>query len=453
MSNFVEESVNQVNDMNTGVDVDPVLNGVRNRDRNFQRNSRVYKHSQNNRSEMSNLYSYSSSYQNQQYSNNWSENVQFDQPRLSSYSSNYQTTYPTNTSTYPANTSSYPATNTTYPSNTTSYPANTSSNSSYVHAYSGTMPLVGDNRMSVNGNMPTTVPMNTSQVLVDQALDSSTLEEIAYFFTYKYYSMLNNNPTYMYSLYSKEAQLSKTDASGNRVVASDHNEIRNYYQQFVNYVITSNIHNIEIQLVSSHPLFLVLITGSFTLANEKTNTEQTKLFAQTVLLSGDVSRSRYHIINDLLTELNTLNTHSTTTLVHTSHSTTTPEQPHDLKSQDYHHDSSRSLRKDSKDGFKIAIFGIPPMVTEVILTEIINKRLTQLNSDGKVVDVAIKPQKVNRKSNESLLYAFVELDSPEAVETLLANDLQIQDRNITLEPYKRTEKKREFKPKNTTSNY
>lgn len=93
------------------------------------------------------------------------------------------------------------------------------------------------------------------------------------------------------------------------------------------------------------------------------------------------------------------------------------------------------------------------MVTEVILTEIINKRLAQLNSDGKVVDVAIKPQKVNRKSNESLLYAFVELDSTEAVETLLANDLQIQDRNITLEPYKRTEKKREFKPKNTSSNY
>ncbi|UVC49734.1 hypothetical protein MACK_003845 [Theileria orientalis] len=452
MSNFVEESVNQVNEMNTGVEVDRVLNGVRNRERNFSRNPRVYKHNQTGRGEMSNLYQYGNGYQNQQYNNNWGENVQFDQTRLTSYTNNYATSYPTNSNSYPTSTNNYPTnTNSNYPASTTSYPNNSSSYSSsrgnnYVHGYTGTMPLVGDARMPP-------MPMNNSQVLVDQVTDTATLEEMAHLFTYRYYSLLNTNPSYMYSLYSKDAQMSKPDVTGKRVVASDHNEIRNYYQQYTSYVLTSNIHSVEVQLVSSHPLFLVQIAGSYTLVNEKEGLEQTKQFVQTVLLSGDLTRSRYQVINDLVTELQAPENATATTYSHGTPTTSVAKELQGSPHQDLMSDTSRNVMRKDKDVYKLAIFGIPPMVTEVILTDLINQRLAQLESDGKVVDVAVKPQKVNRKSNESLLYAFVELDSKEAADTLLANDLIIQDRNITIEPYKRTDKKRDHKPKNLSPTY
>lgn len=507
--------VSEIGESNVDVDPS-VLNGVRSGNRSsFRTSQRVYKPVQNGRNDLGTpLYPYGGNFQGQQYNTTWGtdSNMQFDQGRISSGNAGGYGSYG-NSSYNAQNGSSYSGQNTSYSGQNTSYTAQSGSytgqsgnytgqNGSYIHSsYGGTttnattsyagnsyggsgssnyasrMPLMGNGQMLNSGNMPQGMPMasmnpmgastvpgstiGTSTVpgastvpgtSTGSALVLSNLEEIAYLFTYRYYSLLNNNPSSMYNLYSKEGHLSKPDLSGKRVVAMDHNEIRSYYQQFGNVSFTSNIQNIEIQPINNQGLLLILITGTFTLVYPEGHDglEETRHFSQSVVLSGDLSRSRFHVVNDVLVETGEKRDEKVTGGAATETVAVTPAVS-TVPQGDVTVQEAKKLNAD-KDSFKLAIFGIPHMVTEGILRDLLNQRLKKLNHDGRVVDIALKLQKPtarNKNTNESFLYAFVELDSPESAELLLLNGLQIHDKVITLEAYKRNtdRKKHEGKPK------
>lgn len=472
MANFVEENhqVSEIGESN--VDVDPsVLNGVRSGNRSsFRTSQRVYKPVQNGRNDLGNpLYPYGGNFQGQQYNTNWGNdsNIQFEQGRMSSGNAGGYGSYGTNS--YTGQNGNYMhssygnanASSATYGTSSNNYAGNANYGGTASSNYGSRMPLMGNGGQMLNsGNMPQGMPMGNMNPMATTSnmagstvpISESNLEEIAYLFTYRYYSLLNNNPSSMYNLYSKEGHLSKPDLSGKRVLAMDHNEIRSYYQQFSNVSFTSNIQNIEIQPINNQGLLLVLITGTFTLVYPEGHDvlEETKSFAQSVVLSGDLSRSRFHIVNDILVETsgegaseNVETVAAGTTEVATAAvgvATTGAPAPQGEVVQEAKKPSA------DKDSFKLAIFGIPHMVTEGILRDLLNQRLKKLNHDGRVVDIALKLQKPsarNKNTNESFLYAFVELDSPESAELLLLNGLQIHDKVITLEAYKRnTDRKR-----------
>ncbi|GFE53963.1 ras-GTPase-activating binding protein, putative [Babesia ovis] len=143
---------------------------------------------------------------------------------------------------------------------------------------------------------------SVSQTTATQTLSSTpemhmNIEDIAHHFVYRYYSLLHSNPGGLYNLYSRTAQLCKPDVHGNRTVANGHTEIRNYYAQFLPKQTTANIKQIEVQNISNQGSLVLLIVGD---VNTRIgNRVITKRVSHTVILAGDQTRSRFHIVNDI----------------------------------------------------------------------------------------------------------------------------------------------------------
>ncbi|GIX65518.1 NTF2-like protein [Babesia caballi] len=123
------------------------------------------------------------------------------------------------------------------------------------------------------------------------------VDEIAQQFVYKYYSLLSGNPAGVFNLYARNAQLSKPDLRGNRVVASGHSEIKSYYSQFSPNQTASNIKKIDVQAIGALASIVILIAGDLYIRiGGKT---ETRRLTQVVVICGDQTRSRFQIVNDM----------------------------------------------------------------------------------------------------------------------------------------------------------
>ncbi|KAK2195103.1 bifunctional MFS transporter superfamily/AmpG-like permease-Acetyl-coenzyme A transporter 1/NTF2-like domain superfamily/Nuclear transport factor 2 [Babesia duncani] len=251
----------------------------------------------------------------------------------------------------------------------------------------------------------------------------TSFEDIAYHFAYRYYSLLNGDPSSMYILYAKDGQMSKMDLEGKRVVAVGHGEIRNYYSQFVHAKTSANLTNVEVSCIGANAgLLLIMITGTLTTFFH--NKEETRNISQSVVLSGDPWRSRFHIVNDILVNSDNSNTNV---------SIDSPQEGE--QAQQVLRQSSGSMVDFShkKKGSKLIAFGIPQGITADDFHTILNQRLANTDCKGKVTLVEIKGDKQK--------YAFIQVDSETTGEVLMTEKLNVNGKLLQLELYKRSKSK------------
>lgn len=402
MSNFVQGSEKHNDDVSLGVPVQTdLLHRVNKRmDRSLGIQNKGFKHIPGRRNDSGNPLYFGANYPNIGWSND--NVVPYENARLSATSYGGYDTNNFNSAIYSAN-------------------SNNNGLNTYAQGFQGHL-----------AQGPTGLPPHPVHAEV-----SYNMDEIAYLFVYRYYSLLNSNPDGMYNLYSKIAQISKPDLEGNRVCSMGHSDIRIYYGNFRPSQITCDVKQIEVQEVGAQNMLMVVICGSMSIDEDEI------YFTQSVVLSGDSNRTRFHIINDVQCNLD----HVKKPAIEITSETPFQEPKERQPATPPQIINLQRMEESDLDSNKIVIFGIPSTATEEIVINAINQKLEQLGNKAKVSKIGLKkmkPQpnrvggKVEAAGNASGgLYTFIEFDSADSVNDLLHHGLQILGRIVTIKPYRR----------------
>lgn len=267
-------------------------------------------------------------------------------------------------------------------------------------------------------------------------------EDVAQHFVFRYYSLLHSNPSGIFNLYAKTAQLCKPDLNGSRVVAVGHNEIKNYYALFSPSQITAVIRKIEVQSVGDKNALMILIVAELKLKIQ--SVPETQLVSQVVVLGSDQARVRYHILNDIAI-INTRNqeyreqdkkkddSKSTNNILQIKSRTTPPTRYEQLVQTA---DEGVINSQETRDKSKLIIFGLPSDITSDEVREALTSRMkSRANREWRILRVDLKKHYQN--SEASPFYAFVHLDSSEAGEAVVGDNLSIRGCSLTVDFYKR----------------
>lgn len=274
------------------------------------------------------------------------------------------------------------------------------------------------------------------------------IEDVAHHFVFRYYSLLHSNPSGLFNLYAKTAQLCKPDMKGNRVVANGHSEIKNFYSQFVPTQITSVIKKIEVQTVVNQSTLIILLIAEIT--SRASSVPETQVISQMVALGADQAKARYHILNDIaVTGMRSKDFWDSDKKKETPKMVEKSPGPRNRTNAQSKVDSfvktieeDGMTGKEPRDKTKIVIFGLPSSITEKEVRDGLMERMkSRTTVEGRIIRIDLKKHYPN--SEKSPMYAFVHLDSVETGESLIGENFVIRGRQLNVDFYKRNHQNRE----------